>query len=454
MIRGFQEQQTELDVQGFDPQVVNRESRAPAQPLHVCLCRDKLIGVGGAERVIIEQAQAFVDEGYRCSIVVFQIDERARGKLPEGVSLTVLGEKNLDDLLFLPKLFKLAAAVRRIQPNCVIAHQSLADYLRLALLGTNIPYLLLKYTSVFYQAYDKTKYSALYRDVFEEVLTSLSCYEQEIPRSLNGGIKSKLVSEYYALRDWFGTRGAEKVFTLGSRSRWELEKLYKIKPVEWTPGAAQATSQDELDPIVIETLREKYGLRPGQAMVLSVNRLEYRKRVHLVVGAMRRLLDMGVDAKLIVVGIGEEQTALENQVVELQIEDSVAFAGLVDEKILAQLYHTADVVGCMIWGSWALAVVEPLFYNTKVVISNEVSDLLQGVPNVFRASPDPVAVADALGQALSTAKADSARVVIENVDWKYQNNKLLDYIRTTQVDCKGSTSVSGDYLKKDVTNRE
>lgn len=417
--------------------VISGSTRSPDDwPQHICLCRDRLLGIGGAERVIIEQAQSLVQAGYRCSIVVFQIDERARRELPSEASLTVLGEKRRSDLLFIPKLLKLWRTLRKLRPDCVIAHQSLSEYLRIVLAGTGIPYFLLKYTSIFYMGYDRTKYSVLYRHVFDTVRGSSPAYQEGVASRLSGGLRARLVAEYYGWRDWWGTRGARRVFTLGSRSRWELEQLYGIAPIEWTPGSAHATTRPPSDLKAIAALRERFSIRNGQALVLSVNRLEYRKRVHLLVGAMRHLLDKGIDARLVIVGIGEEEAALKEQVRQLKLTDNVAFAGLVDEATLTQVYHMADVVGCMIWGSWALSVMEPLLYDKRIVISNEDANLLEGVPNVFKVSPDSQSVAAGIERALTTPAGNSSKIVKQSLEWSTQNGKLLKHIRSAY--CKGN----------------
>ena len=392
------------------------------------------MGVGGAERVFIEQANALVEQGYRCTLVLFELDEAIRPMLPADSELIVLGDSRYADVAFLPKLWKLAARLRRINPDCVVAHQSLHDYLRWALLGTGIPYFLLKYTSIFYLAYDTTKYSLIHRGRFENIRGSLASYVEGVPRGWSAGLKRRVVNETYALRDWLGTRSASRVFTLTSRSRWELQQLYGIDPVVWTPGSSPARTQPAPDAGAIRSLRAKYGVEDGQPVVLSVNRLEYRKRVGLIVRSMRLLTERQPRPKLVIVGDGEEREGLEAQAKAAGIGDQIVFAGLVDEVSLAQHYHMCNVAVAVIWGSWALTVVEPLLYNKNTVISNEIPDLLDGVPNIFRATPEPEAVARAIEDALATGAGDSFDALTARLDWHNQNDVLLDYIRLAAKD--------------------
>ena len=385
--------------------------------------------MGGAERVFVEQVNALVESGYRCTLLVFDLEDRIRSLLPDEAEIIVLGQGRYDDVMFLPKLWKLARCLRRVRPDCVIAHQSLHDYLRWALVGTGIPYFLLKYTSIFHLAYDTTKYSFIHRGSFHTVRSSLASYRQGVPERWRAGPKRRAVNLSYALRDWLGTRAARCVFALTPQSRWQLRQLYGIDPIIWTPGSGQARARPASDPSAIRALRERYGIAEGQSVILSVNRLECSKRVDLVVEGMRLLSERGPAPKLVIVGDGEERDALERQVSEAGIGDSVAFSGFVDEESLAQHYHMCDVVVTLIWGSWALSVVEPLLYDKNLVISDEIPELLEGVPNIFRAKPEPAAVARAIEQALGAEAGDSYSILKGQLDWHGQNDLLLDHIR-------------------------
>ena len=385
--------------------------------------------MGGAERVFIEQAKALIERGYRCTLLVFDLEDRIRPLLPDGAELIVLGQRRYDDVAFLPKLWKLAGCLRRVRPDCVIAHQSLHDYLRWALVGTGIPYFLLKYESMFHLAYDTTKYSLVFRRGFHKVRGSAAYYVSHVPAHWRAGLKRRLVNESYALRDWLGTRGADQVFTMTSRSRSEIQELYRIDPIPWNPGSAHAARPDPPDDDAVSLLRERYDVKNGQPVVLSVNRLEYRKRVDVLVEAFRVLIERGSDAKLVIVGQGDERGNLERQVRDGGLEGAVRFAGVVEEESLSTHYWMCDVAVAINWGSLTLSMVEPLVYNKKTVLSNELPELLEGVPNIFRAKPEPAAVARAIEQALGAEAGDSYSILKGQLDWHGQNDLLLDHIR-------------------------
>jgi glycosyltransferase involved in cell wall biosynthesis len=402
---------------------------SPDWPRHVVLCRDRLVGVGGAERVLIEQTQALARRGVRCTVVLFELADAFRTALTPDADVVVLGNHRHSDLVFLPKLVKLARVLRARAPDCVIAHQSLGDYLRWALMGTGIPYYLMRYSSPLYQAYDTVKYSTLHRRHLTRVRAGGPAYSGEIPASWQAGPLRRLVNELTAVKDWLGVRGARRVFTLTPQSRWELGQFYGIDAVVWTPGLTQAARPARYDEPAVRSLRERYGIRADERVILSVNRLEYRKRIHVLIDAFRLLRGQGASARLLVVGEGEQRRALEQQVRDAGLTGQVVFAGLVSEASLPHHYQVCDVAVAILWGSWALSVVEPLLYNKPLLISDEIPDLLPGVPNLFRVAPEPVAVARGLRRALVSAPLDSADVIRHQLDWDRQIDQFLAQLR-------------------------
>ena len=397
-------------------------------PSSICLCRDKLIGIGGAERVYIEMAHAIVRRGIKCTLVLFESRPEFLEQLPPEAEIIVLGDTPRGDLIFIFKLLKLARVVRRTKADLVIANQSLADYLRIALTGTGIPYILLKYTSLFYLADDTLKYSILHRRGFQRVRNSLRAYREGVPEHWSPNLKHRMISAFYAVRDWLGTRGAKAVFTLTSQSKWELEQLYGINPVVWTPGSSQVHRPPRNEAYIAE-LKAKYGIKEGERVVLSVNRLEYRKRIGLALAGFHLLSQHDPTAKMVIVGIGEEQSSLERQAREAGIEDRVIFAGLVSEESLIQHYYMTDVAIAVVWGSWTLTVVEPLLYNKVQVITDEIPDLLEGMPNLVRVKPEPEDVAKGLEAALAATPQNSYDVVLDQLDWDKQMDKLFADIK-------------------------
>ena len=396
-------------------------------PAHVLLCRSNLIGVGGAERVLYEQSKAFVDLGIKCSVLLFEASTKLLSGFDKRVNLIVLGQNRYDDILFIRNLIKLRKKIKEINPDLIIALQSLSDYLRIALIGIDKKYVLYKYTSLFYLANDTMKYSILHKKKYNQLVNSLLSYKETIDHKWNPKFKYRILNEYFAFRDWIGTRGAKYVLTLTSKSKSELSMLYNIDPLVWTPGHSFDQSKI-LGKEIINDMKKKYGFKNDEKIILSVNRLEYRKRVGLAIDGFHLFSKENEKIKLVIVGVGEEENMLKEKVNNYGLNDSVVFAGLVSDQDLINYYNISDICISMIWGSWALSVIEPLFFNKYQIISNEVPDLLSDVPNLIKVPPTPEGVFNGLIQAKKKKLKNSAEIMSKNYNWKKVTKNMLSLV--------------------------
>ena len=247
---------------------------------HIMICRESLSGVGGAERVLFEQSEAIVKKNIRCSVLLLNAKPQLLSSFHKKVNIIIIGQNKYDDIFFFKNLFKIRKEIKKHKPDFLIALQSLSDYLIVALLGLNIKYILYKYTSLFYIAEDTKKYSFLYRKIFDEIHSSLRSYKDNIKKDWDSSFKYLLLNEYFALRDFIGTKGAFKVLTLTSKSSWEINRLYGIKSEIWTPGHS-FLNRIQVDNRIISNFKYKFCKDTNTKIVLSVNRLEFRKRVDL-----------------------------------------------------------------------------------------------------------------------------------------------------------------------------
>ncbi|QLG28687.1 glycosyltransferase [Halorarum halophilum] len=141
---------------------------------------------------------------------------------------------------------------------------------------------------------------------------------------------------------------------------------------------------EKCDVVPLSVPLDEYGTYDGSAYdipidkdtetVLFVGRLNYYKGVTHLLNAMA-----DVDANLLIVGDGDRRTALERQVTELGLEDSVTFLGHVDDELLHYCYSVADMfVLPSVEASEAFGIVqlEAMAYELPVVNT----DLPTGVP--------------------------------------------------------------------------
>lgn len=112
------------------------------------------------------------------------------------------------------------------------------------------------------------------------------------------------------------------------------------------------------------------GSVPGP-LILSLGRVAAYKRIDVVVDAMRRILAVVPDARLVIVGRGDAVPALQRQVTRLGLGHAVEFKGFVSEEEKVALYRAARVfVNPSEKEGWGLTVVEANACGVPAVASD------------------------------------------------------------------------------------
>ena len=92
-----------------------------------------------------------------------------------------------------------------------------------------------------------------------------------------------------------------------------------------------------------DDLRSGILRQPGQRLILSVGRLSRRKGFDQVVRALPVLLERGVDAHYVIIGIGPDRDYLARLAAELGVSDRVRLLGHVPPEDLPRWYNAVDV---------------------------------------------------------------------------------------------------------------
>jgi phosphatidyl-myo-inositol dimannoside synthase len=90
-------------------------------------------------------------------------------------------------------------------------------------------------------------------------------------------------------------------------------------------------------------LRGTIEIREGQALILSVGRLQRRKGFDSVIRALPLLEQQGIDAHYALIGIGEDRAYLQGLAAELGVADRVHLLGHVAYEDLPRWYAACDV---------------------------------------------------------------------------------------------------------------
>lgn len=163
------------------------------------------------------------------------------------------------------------------------------------------------------------------------------------------GVCSALVD---VLREW--GLPAERLHVM--RNGVDLQRFHPVPPAE---------------------ARRKLGVE-GAPVLLSVGHLVERKGHHVAVAAMPHVLARHPEARLLIVGAGEEQGRLEAQIRALGVGARVRMVGAVPNQELADWYSAADaLILASSREGWANVLLESMACGTPVVATR-----IWGTPEV------------------------------------------------------------------------
>ncbi len=148
--------------------------------------------------------------------------------------------------------------------------------------------------------------------------------------------------------------------------------------------------------------RAKYGIPPGDPMVLAGGRLSEQKNHVLLLEAVARLRRMEVRCRVMIAGDGPLRSYLERRVEEMGIGDRVLLPGNVDD--LEDLMLGADIFALpSLWEGLPLVLLEAMARRLPIVATRikGVADVVEdGVSGLLVEPGDAAGFADALAALL------------------------------------------------------
>jgi glycogen(starch) synthase len=166
---------------------------------------------------------------------------------------------------------------------------------------------------------------------------------------------------------------ADMVITVSNAMKEELIGLgfpkEKIQ-VSYNGVDPQKYCRDQVKPETIKKVRELYGVKDDELMILFVGRLVWVKGVDKLVAAMPRVLKEIPNAKLVVVGLGEMREIVEKSVQSLKLQDCVKFRFefMPEEERIAH-YAACDVaVFPSLYEPFGIVALEAMSMEKPVVV--------------------------------------------------------------------------------------
>jgi glycosyltransferase involved in cell wall biosynthesis len=166
----------------------------------------------------------------------------------------------------------------------------------------------------------------------------------------------------------------------------------------------------------------------GARDILAVGRLVEKKGFHILIEAMRILLDRGREVSCRIVGHGEEHENLALQIRDSGLEDAVRLAGPLSQGSVVEAMRSAAVLACpcVVGGDGNRDGLPTVLLEAMALGLPCVATDVTGIPELVRDGEtgllvpegDPEALADALGRILDDVDlrrelSRSARALIE-----------------------------------------
>ncbi len=394
-----------------------------------------LVRLGGSEKLMMEGVRYFEQHGIKTHILTFKFDRdefrdfdvlRSTNVQVIGRGLLFPGSYLGRGLLFPLMVMALRRKIREIKPDIIISQEWVGCiYLYFATPFSSFNYVTNIYETMFRSDTNPLRYARLHRKAFHELRESTPGGKEFIsPERPRWNLIWSMLVEMATLAAYRAVRKAKKIFVLSDQMKWEVNKLYGREAIVIRGGISGEILTYEPK----QNIKEKLGLSNCR-VVLNVNRLIARKRVDLLIRAFGQLGKKFGDVVLVIGGAGPEEANLKNLVKELGIENKVKLVGRVDEGELWDYYAGCDIFAHLNWADFALAPLEALALQRKVVWTTEMEmdEFLAQNKHIFITEPTVNDAARALEEALSTEITEKSDLSSYASDRYFENltNELL-----------------------------
>ena len=379
----------------------------------ILILRHKLTAFGGAELIFLKEAEYFQAQGYEMKLMAFEVSPAFREKL-SGFDLQV------PEGGFWRQVAELRNLIKSKNFDAVIAHENGHIHLLFAtLFMKSRPKLLLHwYGSFLWLTGSRLNHSWFHRANVKKLIKDWPGHKQfQADYAKHLSIKERIRSELQAFLDYCAIRNFDTVATCSRYAAGECGLLYGRK-AEIIPGGVDT---ELFSPRDRATARAKLQLS-DRKMIFTVNRLDPRKRLDVLIRSMKE-----IDALLVIAGTGPEEPNLKALAAG---QENIIFAGFVADELLPDYYAAADVVAYPAWCAWGLVPLEALSMNRRTAISKDalISEALKGQPNSFVAGPEDDEFTEILRQALRAEDRNSRELMQEEFDWKIYFRKIGSFI--------------------------
>lgn len=359
--------------------------------MRICISSLSLDTFGGAERVVISDAQHFAQAGHDVHLIADELDPDVLSSygLSQSVDthrIDVHQHRTLPSTL--ARVHEIRRLLQEIEPDVVVAHyHERTTWLALVTLGMDPIFASHVHGTMLWFEDNTRRTVHSWKGCIRDLVSNVPGHSEfwtvtdtsPIERIRAFGIESL---ECMALRS------CDEIFVNTHQVARELDCLYGVESTVNPPGIDDdppASPTDEHPPT-------------EPPFVFSLSRLDSRKRIDLLIEAFAEFHERRPEFHLVIGGTGEQEGPLRELADDRGVNDVVTFAGHIDEAELPAYYAGAEIFACPGWMSYGLTPLEAVRSRTKVALSTDafVKEVIGDQPGVEVLEPEIGAWVDGL----------------------------------------------------------
>jgi len=308
---------------------------------------------------------------------------------------------NLASFNYFKRIFLLRKSIKKFKPNIIIGQSSLdCMYLYLSLFFTQFKYISYVHGSLFWLENDFLKYALIHKQVFNKIRNSVVGHKQFVSKKINKTLFQGLFYNLVALVEYFGVRKAKAVIVLTKQIKWEVKKLYNKNSII-IRGCIDKKLFNYKPKIKI---KKRHNIK-NKTVILSVGRLDYRKRIDVLIKSFFNLCSNHRNLVLMIGGKGpdkERLTKIINEPKYKKHRDKVIMLGFVKNDEYFDYLAGCDIFAFPSWTTSGIPTYEALAIGKKVIWTTEAEEPILKHLNVYLADPTVTNFTKAIEKSLNS----------------------------------------------------